>query len=64
MGISCLKALLKISSFRANFGVTVFKHCKGITYSQIQLNIYTHLRRHKTYFSYPCKFTQYCLPFT
>ena len=41
MGISCVKALLQISSFRVNFGVTAFKHSKGPTYSQIQLDIHT-----------------------
>ena len=30
-----------ISSFRVNFGVTAFKHSKGPTYGQIQLDIHT-----------------------
>ena len=36
-----LKTLLQINSFRVNFGVTVFKHSKGLIYSQIQLDIHT-----------------------
>ena len=39
----------------------MFKHGKGLTYSQIQLNIHTHPR---TYFSYPCSFRVFSLLFT